>query len=58
MASDSVRFAVCLLLGLVAGGTLGIVFAPDPTGVVAFGAAVVCAGVVTGTLYRSDWLRA
>jgi len=57
MASPSIRVALCLIIGLFTGSTLGILFAPDPTGIVAFGLAAVCTVGITGYLYRSGWLR-
>jgi hypothetical protein len=57
MASPSIRFALCLIIGLFTGSTLGILFAPDPTGLMAFGLAAACTAGITGYLYRSDWLR-
>ena len=57
MASPSIRFVLCLVIGLFTGSTLGILFASDPTGIVAFGLAAVCTAGITGYLHRSDWLR-
>lgn len=57
MASSSIRFVLCLVVGLFAGGTLGALFVPNPTGVLAFGLAAVGTAGVTGYLFRSDWLR-
>jgi len=58
MASPPVRIVGCLFVGLFAGVPLGVLFVPDPTGLVAFALAAVCTALVTGALYRSDWLRA
>ncbi|SEA08280.1 hypothetical protein SAMN04488065_1744 [Haloplanus vescus] len=57
MASPSTRLALCLVVGLFAGVPLGILFVPDPTGVVAFVATMLGTTAITVALYRSDWLR-
>jgi hypothetical protein len=57
MVSPSIRFALCFIVGLLTGVVLGPLFVPDPTGMVAFGLTVVCTVIITGYLYRSDWLR-
>jgi hypothetical protein len=57
MVSPSVRFLLCLLVGLFAGSTLGVLFVPDPTGLLAGVMALAGTAVVTGVLYRSEWLR-
>ena len=57
MARATVRFALCVVLGLVAGRVLGPLFVPDPTGPIAAALAVGVAVLTGGALYRSDWLR-
>jgi hypothetical protein len=57
MASSSIRLGLCLIIGLFTGSILGMLFVPDPTGIMAFGIAAVCTAGITGYLYRSDWLR-
>jgi len=57
MASPSTRFVISLIVGLFTGITLGVLFAPDPTGVLAFGLAAICTTAITGLLFRSSWLR-
>lgn len=58
MVSPALRVAVCIYLGLVLGGVLGVLFVPDPTSPVAAVLALAVAATVSAVLYRSDWLRA
>jgi hypothetical protein len=46
-----------VLVGLFAGGLLGPLFAPDPTGLTAAGLAVLVAAAVVVGLRRADRLR-
>lgn len=57
MVRPALRTAFCLLLGLFAGGILGPMFAPDPTGPLAAVLAVCITVAVSTFLHRSDWLR-
>jgi len=57
VVAPSIRLVACLLVGSVAGSVLGVVLVPDPTGLAAAGLALACTAVLTGYLYRSDWLR-
>jgi len=57
MVHRSLRTALCSVVGLFAGVTLGPLLAPDPTGLLAAALAVVAAVAVGGVLHRSTWLR-
>lgn len=57
MVSSSLRVVLCAVVGLFAGGILGILFVPDPTGLLASVLALVLAVVISGGLHRTDWLR-
>jgi hypothetical protein len=57
MVSSSLRFSLCLFIGLITGSVLDILFVPDPTGIIAITSAIVCTGLITWYLYQSEWLR-
>lgn len=57
MRNDSIRTLVCVFVGLFAGGVLGALFVPNPTGLLAFALSSGVAVLVGGGLYRSDWRR-
>ena len=57
MVSSSLRFSLCLFIGLITGSVLGILFVPDPTGIVAIASATAYTGLITWYLYQSEWLR-
>lgn len=57
MVHSALRSLVCVVVGLVAGGVLGPLFVPDPTGPLAGALAVVVAVAVGGGLHRSGWRR-
>ena len=57
MARPSFRFPLCLLIGLSTGSILGVLFVPNPTGIIAFTTATVCTVLITWYLYQSEWLR-
>lgn len=56
MVRPSLRLVLCVLVGLLVGNILGVLFVPDPTGPLAFGLAMLVAGITTVGLYRTDWL--
>ena len=57
MVSSSLRIALCAVVGLFAGGFLGFLFVPDPTGLLASVLALVLAVGIGGGLYQTGWLR-
>lgn len=57
MVRPVLRTTLCLLLGIAAGRTLGPLFVPDPTGVLAAVSTVGVAIVVSAVLLRSDRVR-
>jgi hypothetical protein len=57
MVRSFIRFPLCLLIGLSTGSILGVLFVPNPTGVVAFVLGIVCTVLITWSLYQSEWLR-
>ena len=57
MVSPSIRFVLCLIIGLFTGSALGVLVVPDPTGILASGLVALCTAGITVYLYRSDWLR-
>lgn len=57
MVAPSIRALLCVLVGSLAGSTLGALLVPNPTSAVAFGLSVGCTAVIAGYLHRSDWLR-
>ena len=57
MVSSSLRIVLCAVVGLFAGGVLGVLFVPDPTGLLASVLTLVLAAVIGGGLCRTEWLR-
>ena len=57
MVSSSLRIVLCAVVGLSAGGVLGVLFVPDPTELLASVLTLVLAVVIGGGLCRTEWLR-
>lgn len=57
MIHPTLRSALCVLLGALAGGVLGPLFVPDPTGVLAVALTLVITIVSSVFLYHSNWLH-
>ena len=57
MVRSATRLVLSLVIGLSAGSTLGFLFVPDPTSLLALVLVIGCATANTAFLYRSDWLR-
>ena len=57
MVHPTLRSALCVLLGALAGGVLSPLFVPDPTGVLAVALTFVITIVSSVFLYRSNWLH-
>lgn len=52
VVSDSLRALLCVAVGVFVGVPLGVLFVPDPTGLVAAVAALAVSAAVAGLLYR------
>lgn len=51
MVSSSLRIVLCAVVGLFAGVFLGVLFVPDPMGLLASVLTLVLAAVIGGGLY-------